>query len=179
MKIAVEGELRPRREVISVAAPRHPAVGIGQHGRRHSVRTNDHLVRVLLPPGSAVLRTAALGRVQAHRHGRLGVERRAERRALAIAQIAQNALGKLRRQRHALLPGIKRIQPRADFIQHGRIRNEILMVLVHHEHVAFVYVVYPVVVLVVQPLEVQLVDIHLVLAAALCGSAKSASGRSP
>ena len=61
----------------------------------------------------------------------------------------------------------QRIEARANLIQHRGVRDEVLVVLVHDEHLAVVVVFDPVVVLVVEPLEVQLVDVHLVFAAPL------------
>ena len=99
-------------------------------------------------------RTGTFGRVQPHGHGRLGIECGAQRRPLFRPQLRKDACGEFLRQRHASLSVFERIEARTYLLQHRRVGNEILMVFVDDQHIAFVDVVDPVVILVVQTLEV-------------------------
>lgn len=96
MEIAVEGELRPHRQVIPVGAPGYTAVGVLQNRKRGGhIRPGAPLRRSVSSrcrPGAVLHRsgfgrTGTFGRVQPHGHGRLGIECGAQRRPLFRPQL--------------------------------------------------------------------------------------------
>ena len=195
VEVAVEGELRPRSEVKAPGAPGNPsrdvepAAGRAVSPSRKTPRsrrprkTRTHRIRPAVsqrprPPGEHFgkqLREPVRPRlrgVQAHGDRRRRVERPHRARPSAVPRSRNTRSTNFGGSSMLFSGRFQRIEARANLIQHRGVRDEILVVLVHDEHLAVVVVFDPVVVLVVEPLEVQARRCSSRIRGPACGSAR-------